>query len=183
MKIFNIYASLTGQTKKLAQEIEKACLARQCELTSINVCQEQGVVPLLSADLCFIGSGVFTWLPGKAMMSWIETQLEFGRKEGQFLPGSPKRVGKFVCVYCTYGGPHTGEAEALPAIQYMGQLFDHLGSSLLAEWAFPCAFVPKNLQEMNTKGRLGNISNRPTTQDLQDVYQKTLGVQPSLPEH
>lgn len=180
MNILNLYASLNGQTEKVAREIEQVCAAKGCDVTTIDVGKESRTPDLLENDLTFIGSGVYTWLPGKRMLNWIDGQLGAARKQDLILPCSPRIPGKFACVYCTYAGPHTGEAEATPAIKYMGQLFDHLGITVAAEWAIPSAFIPEKMRYMNVTGRLGNIEGRPDARDLQQIRERTGGLIESL---
>ena len=176
MNILNCYASLNGQTEKIARQIEQACTAKGCTVTTIDVGKEQQELDLLEHDITFIGSGVYTWLPGKRMLKWLDMQIDAARQSDLVLPSSPRVPGKFVCVYCTYAGPHTGEAEATPAIKYMGQLFDHLGITIAEEWAIPSAFIPQKAQHFNTSGRLGNIEGRPNEHDLKQVYEQTGGL-------
>lgn len=180
IKVLNIYASLNGQTEKVHREIGRACADLDCTVTSVNVGGQDRPLSLLDADLVFIGSGVYTWLPGKGMLKWIDMQLKHAREAGLILPGSPRLPGKFACVYCTYAGPHTGEAEAVPALKYMGQLFDHLGIAVAAEWAIPGAFVPEKMRFMNEGGRLGDIRGRPDPHDLGEVRERTIGLIESL---
>ena len=180
MNILNLYASLNGQTEKVALEIEKAIGEGEGLVKTVNVKTQKDPINLLDYDMIFIGSGVYTWLPSKSMQNWIKTQMDYVRKNDMVLSCAPRIPGKFVCVYCTYAGPHTGEAEAVPAIKYMGQLFDHLGFSIADEWAIPGAFVPKNLQHFNLSGRLGNIEGRPNAEDLKHVREKTKGLIESL---
>ncbi len=180
MNILNIYASLNGQTEKIAMEIEQACVTKGCSVTTVNVGKQAQEIDLLKSDLTFIGSGVYTWLPGKRMLKWIGGQLASARDSNLILPASPRLPGRFACVYCTYAGPHTGEAEATPAIKYMGQLFDHLGIAVAAEWAIPSAFVPENMRHMNTSGRLGDIEGRPDKNDLKQINERTGGLIDSL---
>lgn len=180
MNILNVYDSLNGQTEKVARTIEKACSDRGCSVNTVNVRTQERELDLLESDLTFIGSGVYTWLPGKPMLKWIDRHLTAARGQNLILPCSPRIPGKFVCVYCTYAGPHTGEAEAVPALKYMGQLFDHLGVTIAAEWAIPGAFIPPKMQSMNVNGRLGNIEGRPDQEDLRRVYEQTGGLLDSL---
>ncbi|WP_147820712.1 flavodoxin family protein [Salidesulfovibrio onnuriiensis] len=180
MNILNLYASLNGQTEKVALEIERACADAGCDVKTINVGKQDLELDLLRNDLTFMGSGVYTWLPGKRMLKWIDRQLASARDRNLILPGSPRLPGKFACVYCTYAGPHTGEAEATPAIKYMGQLFDHLGVTVADEWAIPGAFVPENKRHLNTSGRLGNIEGRPNEHDLMQVRERARGLIESL---
>ncbi|MEZ0576962.1 flavodoxin domain-containing protein [Halodesulfovibrio aestuarii] len=180
MNILNLYASLNGQTEKVAVEIEKAVTEGGHAVTTVNVKKNGAVIDLLAYDLTFIGSGVYTWLPGKAMLSWIENQMSYARQNDLILPGSPMIHGKFACVYCTYAGPHTGVDEAVPAIKYMGQLFAHHGITVADEWSIPGAFVPEKMWHYNTSGRLGNIEGRPNSEDLRQVREKTKGLISSL---
>ena len=180
MEILNLYASLNGQTQKVALEIEKAIVEGGNGVKTVNVKDQEDTINLLNYDMIFIGSGVYTWLPGKSMLNWIEKQMDYVRKNDLVLPCAPRIPGKFVCVYCTYAGPHTGEAEAIPAIKYMGQLFDHLGFTIADEWSIPGAFIPKKLQHFNLSGRLGNIEGRPNAEDLKHVREKTAGLIKSL---
>lgn len=180
MKILNLYSSLNGNTKKVAQEIEKGCMERSSFVDTINIDKVEDLVDILDYDLIFIGSGVYTWLPSKKMLRWVERQLEYARKSGLILPNSPKLRGKFACVYSTYAGPHTGKGEAVPAVKYMGQLFDHMGITIADEWYIPGEFIPPNMRSFNTNGRLGNIEGRPNKDDLKAIYEKTSGLIKSL---
>ncbi|KAF1077081.1 flavodoxin domain-containing protein [Halodesulfovibrio sp. MK-HDV] len=180
MNILNLYASLNGQTEKIAREIEKTALMGEHIVTTVNVKKQEDIIDLLAYDFIFIGSGVYTWLPGKAMLDWMKRQMDYIRKNDLILPGSPRTPGKFVCVYCTYAGPHTGEAEAIPAIKYMGQLFDHLGITIVDEWSIVGAFIPKKMHQLNISGRLGNIEGRPNDEDLRQVRERVKGMLNSL---
>lgn len=180
MKILNIYGSMNGNTEKVAKEIEKTCLESGHSVDTINAATEEKTVELLDYDLCIMGSGVYTWLPGKKVLKWIERQLEHARVSGLILPCSPKLPGKFACIYATYAGPHTGIGEAIPAVKYMGQLFDHLGITIADEWYVPGEFVPKSHQSFNTNGRLGNIQGRPNANDLKEISGKTQGLLKSI---
>ncbi len=180
MKILNIFASLNGQTKKVAMAVEQACRTTGAAVETIDAKKQNTPLDLTAYDLTFIGSGVYTWLPGKKMCDWIEMQLAWAREKELILPGSPRLPGRYACVYTTFAGPHTGEAEALPALKYMGQLFDHLGITVVGEWAVPGAFVPEKMQAMNRSGRLGNIEDRPNAQDLVQIREKTKGLITSL---
>lgn len=180
IKVLNLYSSLSGQTYKIAQEIEKACQSAACAVSTINVRNQQETLDFFEYDMIFAGSGVYTWLPDKHMCSFIDRQLSEARTNDLIKLSSPRVLGKYVCVYCTYGGPHTGEAEAVPAVKYMGQLFDHLGISIASEWCIPGAFIPVKMHSFNTQGRLGNIEGRPNADDLKNVYEQTMGLLASL---
>ncbi|BCS88122.1 flavodoxin domain-containing protein [Pseudodesulfovibrio sediminis] len=180
LNVLNIYASLNGQTRKVSREIERACAEQGCTVTSLDVAGQEHPYDLLAPNLTFIGSGVYTWLPGKPMLQWIDRQLKHAREHELIKPGSPRLPGRFACAYCTYAGPHTGEAEAIPALKYMEQLFDHLGIPVVAEWTIPGAFIPKKMRFMNVLGRLGDISDRPNAHDLSEIREKVRGLVLSL---
>lgn len=180
ISVLNLYSSLNGQTRKVALEIEKACLEAGCSVTTVNARNQHDTLELLEYDMTFAGSGVYTWLPDKNMLSLIDRQLAEARSHNLIHPNSPRVSGKYVCVYCTYGGPHTGKAEAIPAVKYMGQLFDHLGITIADEWCIPGAFVPEKMRAFNTQGRLGNIEGRPNDADLKRIHEQTIGLISSL---
>ena len=79
-------------------------------------------------------------------------------------------------MYCTYGGVHTGANEAVPAVTYMSQLFDHLGFDLLAEWYFVGQYVLEKHLDFNSTGRLGVIQGRPHADDLKAVAESVKGI-------
>ena len=59
----------------------------------------------------------------------------------------------------------------------MGQLFDHLGFEIVAEWYFIGAFPAHGrMKDFSTLGRLGNITDRPNEADLADLAERVTGV-------
>lgn len=180
MKVFNVYHSQTKNTLKVAEAIERAAKEAGCEVTTMEAKPGADPVQLLEFDLVFIGSGVYGWLPGKPMIEWLgerakESMQEFGGS-GLLKPSSPRIAGKYVGVYCTFGGSHTGVNEAVPVVKYMGQLFDHLGFTIAAEWYVPGAYRVPKLEHHNTQGRLGDIRNRPDEHDLASIAEKVKGL-------
>ncbi|MGC8657561.1 MAG: flavodoxin family protein [Desulfomonilaceae bacterium] len=174
MKILNMYFSATGNTEKIANQITKAAEDAGHTVETVNITKDTEV-DILGYDFVFIGSGVYTWLPGKPMMEFLNRTREAYGKLGEIKPSSPRRTGKKAVVYCSYGGGHTGVNEALPAAKFMGQLFDHLGYEIISEWFFVGEFHGR-LAHLSTAGRLGNIQGRPNEADLRDIYQRTLGI-------
>jgi len=67
MKILNLYFSATGNTEKVAKRIEKTLLEIGHEVETFNVTKDMEV-KILQYDLVFMGSGVYTWMPGKPLM-------------------------------------------------------------------------------------------------------------------
>jgi flavodoxin len=173
MKILNLYFSATGNTEKVAKHIEKTLHEIGHEVETFKVTKDTEV-KILQYDFVFMGSGVYTWMPGKPLIEFIEKQREKYRSD-EIKPASPRRAGKRAVIYCTFGGGHTGKNEAVPAVKYMGQLFDHLGYEIIDEWFIVGEFHGK-LAYLSESGRLGNIQGRPNEADLQDVAEKVRGI-------
>jgi hypothetical protein len=82
-----------------------------------------------------------------------------------------------VIVYCTYGGGHTGANEAVPAVKYLGQLFDHLGFEIVAEWYLVGQYpATGRFKDFSSLGRLGDITGRPNTADLDELVERVKGI-------
>jgi flavodoxin len=174
MKVLNLYYSATGNTQKVAKQIENAVIKACHDVETIRVLKAVDL-DLLSYDFVFAGSGVYAWLPGKPMLELLEKLRGKYAQAKEIKPASPRRPGKKAVVYCTYGGGHTGVNEALPAVKYMGQLFDHLGYEITSEWYMVGEFHGK-LQQLSTIGRLGDIRGRPNEADLKEVFEKVIGI-------
>ena len=174
MRILNLYHTTTGNTLKVAERINQTLLDLGHTLDSVKVGKET-TIDVLEYDLVFAGSGVYAWLPGKPMQQLFGELRAAYAKNGLIKPASP-RIQKKAILYCTYGGVHTGINEAIPAVKYMGQLFDHLGFEILDEWYFIGEYKPEKIREMSLNGRLGNITGRPNEADLQEVEQKVRGI-------
>jgi hypothetical protein len=174
MKILNLYFTSTGNTEKVAQKIAATVesLGHQTDTMKITGAAE---FDLLSYDLIFCGSGVYQWLPGKPAQEFIQARLAHYAAAGEIKFASPRRPGKKAVVYCTFGGAHTGVNEAVPAVKYLAQLFDHLGFEIVAEWYVVGEYHGK-YQDFSVGGRLGNIQGRPHDADLKDVAEKVKGV-------
>jgi Flavodoxin domain len=176
MKILNLYFSSTGNTAKVADRITATVKSLGHQIDEMKI-PDGADIELLSYDFIFIGSGVYQWLPGKALQEFIVARLAHYAGSGEIKPASPRRPGKKCVVYCTYGGAHTGINEALPAGKYLGQLFDHLGFEVVAEWYFVGQYPSQGrLKDMSIVGRLGNIQGKPNDSDLEDVAARVTGV-------
>jgi len=175
MRILNLYYSSTGNTALVAERMDQVIRDAGHTLDSIRIDKET-IVDLLAYDFVFAGSGVYAWLPGKPMQNLFEQLRRTYVADGAIKPASPKLTGKYAVLYCTYGGAHTGINEAIPAIKYMGQLFDHLGFHILAEWYVVGAYRLEKMQAMSRGGRLGDISDRPSEQDLRHIAEATRGI-------
>lgn len=175
MKALNLYFSATGNTEKIARQIEKTLREQGLEVDSFKVTGDDTLPDILAYDLVFAGSGVYTWLPGKPMLALYDKLREKYVREGEIKPASPRRQGGKTVVYCSYGGAHTGANEAVPAVKYLSQLFDHLGYEVTGEWYFVGEYHGK-LRSHSKSGRLGNIEGRPNEADLKEVSEKVVGI-------
>jgi flavodoxin len=174
MRILDLYLTTTGNTQKVAERIDQTLRDLGHEVDSVKVGKETEV-DVLAYDCVFVGSGVYAWLPGKPMQSLLESLREGYAQKGLIRPASP-RIDKQAVIYCTYGGVHTGVNEAIPAVKFMGQLFDHLGFEIVDEWYFAGEYRPARMQAMTRGGRLGDITGRPDEHDLREVEQKVRGI-------
>ncbi len=174
MRILNLYHTTTGNTLKVAERINQTLLDLGHKLDAVQTGREPEI-DILEYDLVFAGSGVYAWLPGKPMQQLFEKLRAAYAQNGLIKPAAP-RIPKKAVIYCTYGGVHTGINEAIPAVKYMGQLFDHLGFEILDEWYVVGEYQPEKIREMSLNGRLGNITGRPNEADLQEVEQKVRGI-------
>jgi hypothetical protein len=174
MNILNLYFSSTGNTGKVADMIAVTAKSLGHRIDTVKITGDTDI-DLLSYDFIFVGSGVYRWLPGKGMKEFITARLDHYARLGEIKPASPRRPGKKVLVYCTYGGVHTGVNEAVPAVKFLGQLFDHLGFEIVAEWYLVGEYHGK-YKDHSVGGRLGDIQGRPHDADLKEVAARVTGV-------
>ena len=176
MKVLNLWYSQTGNTAKVASAIAEAAVAAGHEVDAVDVAGEPDrAIDLLAYDIAFAGSGVYAFLAGKPVMEYLGRLLGEQRRAGEVKPKAPRRPGKRAVVYCTYGGPHTGVNEAVPAVKWLGQIFDHLGIEVVAEWYVVGEFHG-SAAEMSVKGRLGDIRGRPNEADLRAIAEQVKGI-------
>lgn len=168
MQILNLYYSQTGNTEKIARTIAETLQGLGHAADTLAAAKELSV-DFLSYDFIFAGSGVYQWLPGKPMLDFLRGSRQRYSEAGMIQPCSPRRANKRAVMYCTYGGIHTGIREAVPAVKFCGQLFDHLGFTIIDEWYIVGDFKTDGLRQYNTGGLLGDITGRPDARDLQDI--------------
>lgn len=176
MRVLNLYFSSTGNTEKVALTIRKTVKELGNDIDTVKVNAEEMDLDLLRYDAVFAGSGVYTWLPGKPLMDLFARLRKTAAGRGEIKPASPKIPGKKAIIYCTYGGVHTGMNEAVPAVKYMGQLFDHLGFTIVGEWYVLGAYRPEKMRMHSVGGRMGDIRERPDEADLNDVAERVKGI-------
>lgn len=166
MKALIMYWSATGNTKKVANAIEKALIEQNVDVV-VSQISETADEDLYSYNLVFIGSPSYEFLPPEPVLRFVKDKMKYHRKRGDIKMKAPKLQGKRSVVFCTYSGPHTGIDEVLPVGKYLGQFLAHIGFEVMAEWYIAGEF--HNHEEMSTKGMLGDIRGRPNEQDLARV--------------
>ena len=176
MNVLNLYFSSTGNTEKVALRIGETVQKAGHKVDTVKIASKEMELDILQYEFVLVGSGVYGQLPGKALMDLFRELLQKYVKQGEIRPGSPRRSSSKIVVYCTYGGAHTGINEAIPAVKYMGQLFDHLGYTIIGEWYIIGEYKAERLRGHSVGGRLGDISGRPNEQDLKDVEERVKGV-------
>lgn len=175
-KVLNLYFSSTGNTEKVARRIHETVRELGYSVKTMKVSSEDVEVDVLQFDFVFVGSGVYGQLPGRPLMELHRRLLQRYNERGEVKPASPRRQSTYVVVYCTYGGVHTGINEAIPAVKFMGQLYDHLGYTIAGEWYVTGEYKTDGFRSRSTGGRLGDIRGRPNAQDLSEIAEKVKGV-------
>lgn len=176
MNVINLYFSSTGNTEKVAFKIRDTIKQLDHEVKTVKVTSGDLDVDILEFDFVFVGSGVYGQLPGKPMIELHRRLLHRYSKEGVIKPACPRRPSAYVVVYCTYGGVHTGINEAIPAVKFMGQLYDHLGYTIVGEWYIVGEYKTDSFRDHSISGRLGDIRGRPNAEDLREVAEKVKGI-------
>ena len=138
-------------------------------------------IDILKYNMVFMGSGVYGTLPGKPLTKLLQRLHQQYKKAGEVKPACPRRPSSYTVIYCTYGGGHTGINEAVPAVKIMGQLYDHLGYTIVDEWYIVGEYLTEKHRNLSVDGRLGDIRGRPNQHDLGEVREKVLGLFKSLP--
>jgi len=161
-----IYWSKTGNTEKVAHTIHAALAANGVETGVLSV-QDATDIDFYAYDLLCIGFPSYRWSPPRPMDNFLKFNRY--RQQGRVRVGAPPIPGRYVLIFCTYSGPHTGIREAIPAGLYAGQFFEHLGFTVLDEWYIVGEF--HGSAEASTQGRLGDIRGRPDAEDLEKVTQ------------
>ena len=174
MKVLNLYFTSTGNTELVAERIEDTVLDMGHEVDTVKITPEMDDIDILGYDFVFNGSGVYHFLPGKPVIDFYEKLIDRYTSGEGIKYGCPKRSDKNAVVYCTYGGVHTGRKEAIPAVRYMEQMYEHLGFVVLGEW-FVVGDYPESMEAASVKGRLGDIRGRPDEGDLADVEERVRG--------
>lgn len=161
-----VYWSKSGNTRKVAHAIHQGLEEAGLRVT-VKEQHEAEDEDWFSYDLVCVGAPAYSWHPPEPMDKYVKTKFAKYRQEGRIKPSAPKVAGKNALIFITYSGPHTGMDEATPAGKYMGQFFEHLGFTVLAEWYVLSEFHG-NL-ENSTLGRMGDVIGKPTEADLKKI--------------
>jgi flavodoxin len=166
MKAIVVYWSATGNTALVAQTIYETLEQSKAD-TRILKLAEASNEDFLKYDLVFFGAPPYQFTVADPVITYIHNQMAFYRDRGDIKPAAPKIPGKRAIIFCTYSGPHTGIREAIPAVKFMGQFFEHIGFAIIGEWYIVGEFHKQEV--LSTKGLLGDIRGRPNKRDLAQV--------------
>ena len=164
-----IYWSKGGNTEKVALAIRDSLKEAGIHVLLKKV-EDAGDIDVFAYDLICVGFPSYQWRPPEPMDKFLNSTFKGHRKEGRVKVSAPKVPGKNALIFCTYSGPHTGIREAIPAGLYAGQFFEHLGFTVLGELYVVGKF--HGSEEASTKGKLGDIRDRPNQEDLRRVQQE-----------
>ena len=165
-KALVIYWSATGNTKKVANAIQKALVSERVKPVVKKV-DEAVEEELYQYDLIFLGTPSYQFLPPEPVQRFVKHKMKLHGERGDIKLCAPKITGKVAVVFCTYSGPHTGIKEATPVGECLGQFFEHIGFDVAAKWYIVGEFHGR--EDLSTKGKLGDIRGRPNQQDLSEV--------------
>ena len=171
-KSLTLFWSNTGNTKKVAETIHTTLRKKGVDSTLLEITPDLNV-NYFDYHLLFIGAPVYSNLPPKPVMKFLEKKKKEG---GKVIAAAPEQPGIFAVMFCTYGGGHTGAAEAVPMLKYMGQSFEHQGIRVVEEWAVAGVFRNVKDPNYNTDGRIGNVTDRPNENDLNEIKGKVSGL-------
>jgi len=156
----------------VAETIHSTLSERGVDSTILKIKSDLDVT-YFDYNLVFFGIPVYGNLPPKPITRFLEKQKN---ERGTVVAAAPEHPGHFAVMFCTYGGGHTGLNEAIPALKYMGQFFEHVGIRVVDEWPVVGIFRQIKDPNYNTDGRIGNIMHRPSEQDLSDIRGKVTGL-------
>lgn len=157
-----LYWSASGNTEKAACSIADGLQDAGWTVTQHKLTEAEDDC-FFDYDLVCLGFPSYNWHVPAPVEQYLKAKFADYKKEGRILPGAPK-IGKDVLLFCTYSGPHTGMREAVPAVKYAGQFFEHFGFDVADEWYILSEF--HGSVEASTLGRMGDIRGLPSEEDL-----------------
>jgi flavorubredoxin len=155
-----VYASRTGNTEKIANELAKNFTRHGWENVLKKLPDKYDAKnPDFSFDdydFACVGSPVISELP----VDQIRT-VTYGSPGLKKLSPGPK------CgiVFCTYGGIHLGPPEAVPALKLMEVELMHQCFNVIGSLAIPGSMGNRDLPEVY----YADLKERPNAQDMQNV--------------
>ncbi len=165
MKVLILYFSPNGSTKRVAEAICEGLAREGTEIVIKNILEAEDE-SYFDYDLVCLGFPSIHWHVPPQMEKYLKGQFAKHTKAGLIVPGAP-RIGKDVLLFCTYCGTHTGIREAVPAVKYAGQFFEHVGFSVVDEIYVVGEF--KNNEPNNRYARLGDVTGQPDEASLEKV--------------
>jgi hypothetical protein len=129
--------------------------------------EEAENIDYFNYDLVCVGAPSYSWHPPEPMTNFLKRKFAAYRQQSKIRLSAPKVPGKNALIFVTYSGPHTGIDEATPVGKDMRQYFEHIGFTVIDEWYILSEF--HGSLENSTKGRMGDIRGKPTSEDLQKI--------------
>ena len=165
MKTIVIYWSKSGNTERAARAIQEGFQTAGAHVTirRLKKVEDAEDIDFFAYDLVCLGFPSYGWRPPGAVEKFLLNEFRKYGDAGFVEIGAPKVPGRNALVFCTYSGPHTGIREAVPAVLYAGQFFEHLGFTIVGEWYVVGEY--HGWEEGSTQGRLGDIRGRPNKND------------------
>ena len=168
-----VYFSPGGNTLKVAQSIEKGLVSRGVNTTVVSL-NESDAIDLRDHDVVCLGAPAYNFSVPEPVLRYSKAQLRRHRDSVHL--GAPTRPGKWGIAFVTYGGPHTGIAEATPAGDHLAQMLAHLGRQVRGIWYTVGEFHGSDRTSTNTLGFLGDIRGRPNEHDLGVIEANAAGL-------
>jgi menaquinone-dependent protoporphyrinogen IX oxidase len=161
-----IYWSKTGNTEKVANAIKKGLEEIGIQVTMKRP-EEAENIDYFDYDLVCVGAPSYSWHPPEPMTNFLKKKFAAYRQQGKIKLSAPKVLGKNALIFVTYSGPHTGIDEATPVGKYIRQFFEHIGFNVIDELYVLSEF--HGSLENSTKGMMGDIRGKPTSEELKKV--------------
>jgi len=172
MNALLLYFSATGNTAKVAEKIEEGLCEGGVTVVKKTIAEAKEE-SYFNYDLICLGFPSIHWHVPAPLEKFLKENFRKHQQEGRIVPGAP-RIGKDLLLFCTYCGTHTGVKEAIPAVKYAAQYFEHVGFSVADEWYITGEYVGN--EPNNTLGRLGNICGQPDEAELRRIRSAALNL-------
>jgi flavodoxin len=167
-----LFWSKNGNTEKVARRIHDT-LKKAGIKVSISHINKDDKVEYLDYNLIFLGAPVYNNLSPTLVLSFLQKNKL--RDGVEITASAPEISGVAAIPFCTYGDGHTGYNEAEPMLKHIGQYFEHEGIRVV-DYIPVIGSFPESTISYNTKGRFGDIRERPTEQDLLEVEWRVRGI-------